>query len=1085
MGQKKFLSMILILSMIFSLCITTQVTWGVILAPTISADKSALYIGEEDGQTVVITLENDTFSEPAAYCSVEVNGSFSSTSGSYNSTLNTTFTITVNNPLSAGDVVTIYFKKEGLTSGLQDTNILTLIAQPARPLSFGGDDLGRVDLNNWFEHYFTSEGGIGTKTYVQTSGILPDGLSLSTGGKLSGITAKSGEYTFEITVFDSDVPSSTSSGIYKLLVNEKSDYEVSDHTIIGYTGPGGAISIPSEVNGVAITAIGYDAFGGNSSLTSVVIPSSVTLIDSNAFHGCVNLSEVTIPSSVTSIGSSAFATCSNLSELTIPSGVKYIDAYAFQGCASLKELTVPDSVEYIGEYAFSLCGSLTTVVLPAHIPEIPDYGFYSCGALESITIPGEIQRIGDSAFQWCTKLKTVELPENLMAIGDSAFRECRDLEVIIIPSYVAEIGASAFKMESGGSDLIAAIFTGDAPVLGESVFYNPTSGFKIYYPENKSGYTNPWNGFETVAYDTSGDYSVTYDANGGDGDLPSQIVRLMLGDCVTVEGSGNLSVVNGTFTGWNTAKDGTGVDYAAGDTIVILGESVTLYAQWDRRYTIEVDDTIENGSVEVGIYLAAEKNLISVKTSPDEGYCLKEGSLVYNDGTKNYPIDMEGFNEYEDPDDTSGTKYYMFVMPPANITITAQFESTSADDGDDGDSPTNTGTGKTVEPNPTEDSSTNVAVTALQIQEALNTALQAGGLGQVAIEVNAPDGANAIEATLPREAMASVADSGAKALTLSTPIATLTFDRDALQSISEKAEADIKITVSKVDSETLSDAAKAVVGDHPVYDFSVISGDEVISEFNGEVTVSMPYTLQAGENAESVVIYYINAEGIPEVVNNCKYDPETGTVTFTTTHFSMYAVGYNAVTFGDVPADASYCDAVNFVAARGIATGTGDGNFSPEAGITRGQFIVMMMNAYGIEADTIEPDDTVSGGIEADNFADAGSTYYTNYLSAAKRLGIANGIGDNLYAPENALTRQEMVQLLYNALTVLDALPAEEQSKALTTYADADQIASWAEAAMTRFVNANAFTGNGGKLTPEETATRAEMAQILYNLLMK
>ena len=68
-----------------------------------------------------------------------------------------------------------------------------------------------------------------------------------------------------------------------------------------------------------------------------------------------------------------------------------------------------------------------------------------------------------------------------------------------------------------------------------------------------------------------------------------------------------------------------------------------------------------------------------------------------------------------------------------------------------------------------------------------------------------------------------------------------------------------------------------------------------------------------------------------------------------------------------------------------ITKGTGAGKFSPEALLTRGEFIVMLMRAYEIKADD-NP---------ADNFADAGNTYYTGYLAAAKRLGISKGVGNN------------------------------------------------------------------------------------------
>lgn len=151
----------------------------------------------------------------------------------------------------------------------------------------------------------------------------------------------------------------------------------------------------------------------------------------------------------------------------------------------------------------------------------------------------------------------------------------------------------------------------------------------------------------------------------------------------------------------------------------------------------------------------------------------------------------------------------------------------------------------------------------------------------------------------------------------------------------------MKFSASKVETSTLSDAARQAVGNHPVYNLSVTSGSSTISQFGGAVTVSLPYTSAAGENANAIVAYYINADGEPELMQNCYYDAEAGALVFTTTHFSVYAVGYNKIAFSDVSDSAWYADAVSYLAARGITGGTSETKFSPDATLTRGQFITL------------------------------------------------------------------------------------------------------------------------------------------------
>lgn len=274
-------------------------------------------------------------------------------------------------------------------------------------------------------------------------------------------------------------------------------------------------------------------------------------------------------------------------------------------------------------------------------------------------------------------------------------------------------------------------------------------------------------------------------------------------------------------------------------------------------------------------------------------------------------------------------------------------------------------------------------------------------------------------------------------LQFSTGIGFVTFSHHAVSTMAGEDSGKVTFEMEKISTSTLTKEQQAAVGDRPVYRFSVTVGGTSVSEFASAVTISVPYTLQEGEDPNAIVVYYVDASGNLQPMIGA-YDRVTGTVTFETTHFSDYVIGYNKVSFSDVTESDWYADAVTFIAARGITGGTADRTFSPNATLTRGQFIVMLMRAYGISP---LPDAT-------DNFADAGDMYYGGYLAAAKQLGITNGVGDNMFKPEQAITRQEMFTLLYNALTVMDKLPMGESGQTLLDFSDASNVASWAQGAM-------------------------------------
>lgn len=353
---------------------------------------------------------------------------------------------------------------------------------------------------------------------------------------------------------------------------------------------------------------------------------------------------------------------------------------------------------------------------------------------------------------------------------------------------------------------------------------------------------------------------------------------------------------------------------------------------------------------------------------------------------------------------------------------------------------------------------------------------KAGQKSIVELKVDSAANAPSVKVEIPGQDFDKVAAAPNTEIRVNAEIGAITFNKKAVETISNAGNGgDISIGISKVAAETLSSSIQKRVGDRPVYDFSVKAGDTQVSSFGGgSATISIPYTAKPGENKNAIVVYYIDDSGKLKAVRG-KYNESTHTVTIVTTHFSKYAVGYNEVKFEDVQEGAWYRDAVEFMAAREITSGISNGKFNPEGKLTRGQFIVMVMKAYGIE-----PDTNIT-----ENFGDAGDTYYTGYIAAAKRLGITGGVGNNMFAPEREITRQEMFTLLYKVLKELNELPQTNNGPKLSSFTDSDSISEYAKEAMESLVEAGIIAGSNGKLAPAATTTRAQMVQILYNLLAR
>jgi uncharacterized repeat protein (TIGR02543 family) len=627
---------------------------------------------------------------------------------------------------------------------------------------------------------------------------------------------------------------------------------------------------------------------------------------------------------------------------------------------------------------------------------------------------------------------------------------------------------------------------------------------------------------------------------GGGISAPGDAVNAWYGASVTVQGdavatgkeatavnsSGADVHIQGNVT--SSGQDGTGIyaaawdlfDPAEGAKVTVDGQISAATPLWIENFPVEENEYVQETTREGYLTYTDGTNTIWVRPGTPGATDTYTVTFDKNGGdTEASPAVQEAisgaqvgtlptaparsgytFIGWNTQANGSGTAFTAATEVTDSITLYAQWRKNSS--GSSGDSSDGSrGTSTPVETPKTEtnvegntatatttvtatvDSSGNTAATVsrAQVSDAISKAMEEaekqgeGTVARVKINVEASADATTAETIIPKEAVSQASEAGIGALTISTPVASITLDANTLSALSEEAIGDMEITASKVEASSLSPEAQRKVGDRPVFDFTITSGDKTISQFGGDVSVFVPYTPKEGEDTNAIIIYYINDSGKLEIVGNCIYDPKAGRISFSTRHFSQYAVGYNKVSFKDVAENAWYSKAVGFIAAREITAGTGGGNFSPEAKLTRGQFIVMLMKSYGISPD-------INTKV---NFADAGNTYYTGYLAAAKRLGISTGVGDNLFAPEKEITRQEMFTLLYKVLKVIGKLPQGNSGQTLSDFSDTGDIASWAQDAMTFLVETGTVSGSGGKLSPISTTTRAEMAQVLYSLLSK
>jgi hypothetical protein len=319
---------------------------------------------------------------------------------------------------------------------------------------------------------------------------------------------------------------------------------------------------------------------------------------------------------------------------------------------------------------------------------------------------------------------------------------------------------------------------------------------------------------------------------------------------------------------------------------------------------------------------------------------------------------------------------------------------------------------------------------------------------------------------IPAQLLNAAADKKIDSISLKTDVATISIAPQALGSVKDT----VKVTASKV--KAVPDAYKAAVGDSPVIDFSITVGDKAVTNFSKPVTVSIPYTLKAGEDQNKITVFYVKADGTLENVAGT-YDPATKTVVFSTKHFSLYVIKTAAVSFNDVKAEDWFKDTVEVMASKGIIKGYADGSYLPQNKITRAEFASLLVRSFNL-----------SDATAVNTFNDVKSAdWFAADVAAAAKSGIVSGVGNGSFAPADNISRQDMAVMIARALQVVKNKSGAVISDTKTLFKDGSSIDSYAQSGVAVAAKYEIIKGlPDGNFAPTADATRAEAATMISRL---
>ena len=363
----------------------------------------------------------------------------------------------------------------------------------------------------------------------------------------------------------------------------------------------------------------------------------------------------------------------------------------------------------------------------------------------------------------------------------------------------------------------------------------------------------------------------------------------------------------------NVNIDGTHANLVALDVMHWLG---TIYE--DKAPTVTVNNTKANtinGKLDVYCYGAGAESCTAKPTlsitggtfSNDPSAYVADGYVVSGNETEGYTVSKyvaptptpnhgQGGGSQATPAPTATPAPVPTATPAPTATARPQPTATPAPSETpvvtDGTVTASTKTDAVVE-NATAVAAIENEQLAEAVEAALSDAEAAGAAPVVQVEVSRTEGAEAVEVTLPADALTTLAAREDAELVVTSDVARVAFDSAALTAIMQQAEQEIVLSVSPVAPAQLNEAQAAAADGFPVVELTLRSGDTVISDFSaGTATVTLPYALADGQQAEGVVVWYVDDNGGTTPCDT-SYNEAEGLVTFTTPHFSKYAIAYD------------------------------------------------------------------------------------------------------------------------------------------------------------------------------------------------
>jgi len=319
----------------------------------------------------------------------------------------------------------------------------------------------------------------------------------------------------------------------------------------------------------------------------------------------------------------------------------------------------------------------------------------------------------------------------------------------------------------------------------------------------------------------------------------------------------------------------------------------------------------------------------------------------------------------------------------------------------------------------------------------------------VTIQVNDPTNLTYISMSMPQSLVQDLFDKTSASLIIVTPLATMTFTREAVGNLASKVLHTIGVDIKKIGNT-----------------FQIVfQADGKIIDVLENVTVTFPVDKNAGMGTVAIVV---NPNGSETIIKNCI--PVDGMMSLSLNGNVTVRIKDNGKSFLDTTEHWA-TEAIQFVTGRELFHGVSQTSFEPNSPMTRAMLVTVL---YRLE-------DRPDSGTSA--FSDiTDGLWYSEAVAWASENKIVNGNPDGAFRPNGPITREQLATILFRYATSIGM--ETNTTSSLHTFTDRDQVSPYATEAIAWAVDKNIIHGRRqDSLDPKGNATRAEVATMLMRFI--